>query len=359
MERNNKCIQPEYTATAVAVRFSALGDVAMTLPVLYSAAIQNPETRFIFLTRPLFKKFAINPPENLEIVGVDLDEKYKGVAGMFRLAKKITREYKADVLIDLHDVLRTKMLRTWVALAGTKVRVIDKGRTDKKNLTKAENKKFCQLKPMVRRYAETIESAGIEVGNNFRSVFDYVPADLSVFSSVTEPPKKNEIWIGIAPFAKHKGKIYPPEQMEMVIRKLLTNSAVRIFLFGGGPDETPVLTAWQERYPAVTSLADKKLGFAKELALMSCLKVMISMDSGNMHLASLAGVPVVSIWGATHPYAGFMGYGQKNENAVQVEMECRPCSVFGDKKCRFGNYKCMEQITPERIFEQVSKIIAN
>lgn len=79
-------------------------------------------------------------------------------------------------------------------------------------------------------------------------------------------------------------------------------------------------------------------GLREELILMSNLDVMVSMDSANMHLASLTGTPVVSVWGATHPYAGFLGCNQKEENAVQVSMPCRPCSIFGNKPCQRGDY---------------------
>ena len=97
----------------------------------------------------------------------------------------------------------------------------------------------------------------------------------------------------------------------------------------------------------------------RELILMSHLDVMVSMDSANMHLASLVNTPVVSIWGATHPYCGFMGYGQKAENALQIEnLECRPCSVFGNKPCLHGDYRCLIRITPEMVVQKVMDVCA-
>ena len=97
----------------------------------------------------------------------------------------------------------------------------------------------------------------------------------------------------------------------------------------------------------------------QELIIMSHLDVMLSMDSANMHLASLTATPVVSVWGATHPYAGFMGFRQKEENAVQIDLECRPCSIFGQKPCQRGDYACMNNIPPERITERIISIINN
>ena len=77
---------------------------------------------------------------------------------------------------------------------------------------------------------------------------------------------------------------------------------------------------------------------------MSHLDVMLSMDSANMHLASLTGIPVVSVWGATHPMAGFLGYNQDPENVIQIDLECRPCSIYGNKPCQRGDYACLQNI---------------
>ena len=95
----------------------------------------------------------------------------------------------------------------------------------------------------------------------------------------------------------------------------------------------------------------------QELILMSHLDVMVSMDSANMHLASLTATPVVSIWGATHPMAGFLGWNQNIENVVQLNMDCRPCSIYGQKPCIHGDFRCMTGIKPEMILEKITKII--
>ncbi len=97
--------------------------------------------------------------------------------------------------------------------------------------------------------------------------------------------------------------------MEKVIQRLIHNYPhAHIFLFGGGKDETPVMNDWAEKYPTGDEcICSASWHLKQELVLMSHLHVMVSMDSGNMHLASLVNTPVVSIWGATHPYAGFHG----------------------------------------------------
>ena len=81
------------------------------------------------------------------------------------------------------------------------------------------------------------------------------------------------------------------------------------------------------------------------------------MDSSNMHIASMVGIPVVSIWGATHPYAGFMGWKQNESNAIQVDLPCRPCSIFGNKPCFRNDYACLQSITPKMIVEHIEEVL--
>ena len=192
---------------------------------------------------------------------------------------------------------------------------------------------------------------------NFNSIFAKETPNLSLILPKTG--EKNGLkWIGIAPFAKHEGKIYPEELQLKVIEHFAYDKRVKVFVFGGGYAEKKIINHWVEKYPGITSMVSK-LNIGEELILMSQLDVMYTMDSGNMHLASLVNTPVVSVWGATHPYAGFMGWNQSPENAVQVDLSCRPCSIYGQKSCYRGDYACLNQINPEKIIEHINKILFN
>ena len=116
-------------------------------------------------------------------------------------------------------------------------------------------------------------------------------------------------------------------------------------------DDTRIVAA----LPTIKYILEQK---PRSLVLMSHLDVMISMDSANMHFASLVNTPVVSIWGATHPYAGFMGWGQKPHNAVQIDLACRPCSIFGNKPCLRGDLACLRTISPEMVYERVKRVLS-
>lgn len=94
------------------------------------------------------------------------------------------------------------------------------------------------------------------------------------------------------------------------------------------------------------------------MLLISYLDVMLSMDSANMHLASLVQVPVVSVWGATHPSIGFYGYNQNPGNAVQIDLDCRPCSVFGDYPCVREDYACLTRLSKEKILDKIQEVLS-
>lgn len=336
------------------IRLSALGDVAMTIPVIYSVARAYPDIRFSVLTQAVAAKLFIQAPANVSVIIADVKGNHAGVFGLWRLFKEL-RKMNIDAVADLHDVLRSKFIRFLFSLIGVKSVIIDKGRVQKRQLTSRKNKLFRPLKSSIVRYEEVFMRLGLQFAPVFTSLYGNKKGDADLFSDIVSA--KKEFWIGIAPFAKHKGKIYPVEQMEKVVRYLSDKGGCKIFLFGGGADEIQVFNEWVRTYSGIISMGGKH-GFEKELALISHLDVMITMDSANMHLASLVGVRVVSIWGATHPYAGFLGWGQLESDALGVDLSCRPCSVFGNKPCFRGDYACMAVLPPETVIRKVEQVLA-
>ncbi len=332
------------------IRFSALGDVAMTIPVTYSLARQHPDTEFVFLSKPALRKLFFNAPANFRFEAIEYKDKHKGFAGIVRLFLALRKE-KFDCVADLHGVLRSYILTGLFRISGVRTATIDKQRRDKKELVKPDNKIKEELPSSFARY----EAVFRQLKFRFKPVFDSIFEEKGDIDNIRElTGTKTGKWLGIAPFAKHKGKIYPIAKMEKVV-ELLSHSGETLFLFGGGKEEREILEQWQERYPNTISTVGK-IDMEKELNLMSHLDGMITMDSGNMHLASLVGCPVVSVWGATHPCAGFYGWDQDRRNAVQIDLLCRPCSIFGDKPCYRKDYACLTLITPEMIVERAGKV---
>lgn len=339
----------------LAIRFSALGDVAMTIPVLYSLAVQYPQHEITVLSRKAFRPLFQGLPDNVRFVGADLGGTHKGLGGLNRLFGELSEQY-FDYVADFHDVLRSKYLRFRFRLSGARVAHIDKGRSGKRKLVRRKNKVLVNQKSSFRRYADVLEQLGLPVILNFSSLYGEGKGNLELVRPVTGGKEKGMKWIGVAPFAKHAGKIYPVDLLEQVVAHFAARPDVRLFLFGAGEQERKIFDKWTAAYPSVVSLIGK-LKMDTELVLMSHLDVMLSMDSANMHLASLVNTPVVSVWGATHPYAGFLGWKQLPTNAVQLDMPCRPCSVYGQKPCMRGDYACMTQIKPDMIIRKIESLL--
>jgi len=326
------------------IRFSALGDIAMSVPVVHDLAVQYPDLDITMLSREMARPLFESMPENVHFIAADLKGRHKGLLGLCRLWRDAHLN-DFDYIADFHGVLRTWWLRTEGCLHRKKVAKIDKGRKGKKALTRQKDKVLVQQATSFERYAKVLEQLG------FPTKPQFVKLDYSSFCKTQKAP--GETWVGIAPFAKHEAKVYPLKKMEQVINALNERANTTLFLFGGGAEESQQIEALCAKYNHVQP-AKNPQGLKGELALMGQLDVMLSMDSANMHLASLVGTPVVSVWGGTHPYAGFLGWNQKTEDCVQLDLPCRPCSVYGNKPCLRGDYACMNGITPEQIIGKLS-----
>ena len=317
----------------LAYRFSAFGDVAMTVPVFKEFLEQNPDVEIVMVSRKNFEALFAGIP-NVIFKGINLDD-YKGFFGLRRLSNELIREFNPHYVANLHDVIRTKILDRLYRRKGLKVFKINKGKEEKEHLTDVWNLDKIQLKKTVERYADVFREMGFKVE----------------LSHQLRPISNNKSGIGFAPFAQHKGKMLPLEKSFELARILAQKHT--IYFFGGGKKETETLEKWESLIPNTKSLSGK-LSLTEELQKISELEVMISMDSANMHLASLVGTRCVSIWCATHPYAGFLGFGQKEEDVVQVkDLSCRPCSVFGDKECYRGDWACLEEFTIQKVIEKI------
>lgn len=322
----------------------------MCVPVIKMLLQQHPELSITFVSDKKLAPFFTNI-ENCEFIGADLNGEHKGFTGLYRLFTSISNKQKIDAIADLHSVVRTHVLKLFFTLTGKKIFTIDKGRAEKKKLTAKQKSNFHPLKSGFQRYADVFEEMGYSIN-----------LQPSMLKKTTLPlPDNAKVYfehkqcIGIAPFAKHAEKMYNVNKMKLVVEEL-SKLNINILLFGGGAQEKNILDSWiNENHPNVINITGK-FNLQEELAIISHLKLMCSMDSANMHLASMYNIPVVSIWGATHPYAGFLGWGQSDHNVVSVDLPCRPCSVYGNKKCWRGDNACMEQITPEKIISRIQFI---
>ena len=354
------------------IRFSALGDVAMTVPVVWALARQYPQVRITVLSRNSSRTFFEDLAPNVNFMAADFKNEYHGVKGLNALYRRLVAK-QFTAVADLHNVLRSDYLRLRFNLGRYRVAHIDKHRRQRRELV---NKKPYNLSnPMptsFENYIDVFARLGYPIDPKnlcFRSIFDShteplppVPpkGNLNLVARAVGPKRSWEHWIGIAPFATYEGKIYPLNLMEQVIDGLVRKyPKSRIFLFGRGEQEEAVFSQWEEKWESCMYIGKHTENLYQELIVMSHLDVMVSMDSANMHMASLTATPVVSIWGATHPSAGFLGWKQSLDNAIQLsELDCRPCSIYGKKPCQRGDYACMNNIRPERVIEKIDQLLS-
>jgi ADP-heptose:LPS heptosyltransferase len=314
------------------MRLSAMGDVAMTVPVLRAFVKQYPTVQITVVSRPFFKPFFDGIP-NLSFFAFDEKERHKGFLGLLRLFSDL-KQLKIDAFADLHNVLRSKIVRTLFALSGKKVAAVDKGREAKKALTATENKVFKPLPTMFENHIQVFQKFGFAIDLSNPEFPEKSILSPEIVSIIGENHQK---LIGIAPFAQYDSKVYPLDLMKEVIAKLAESRSFgtenKVLLFGGGKKEIEILDSISAPYQNVINMAGK-IKFQQELQLISNLDVMLSMDSGNAHIAAMLGVKVITLWGATHPFAGFSPFNQPLENALVSDREkypLLPTSVYGNK----------------------------
>jgi ADP-heptose:LPS heptosyltransferase len=326
-----------------------MGDVALVTPVLKEMNKKYPDVDVVLMTRSAFKPF-FTLSDHLSIFSPDFKKRHKGIPGLIRLYFDIKKQGKIDYVIDIHDVLRSKILRFFFRLGGTPIAVIDKGRREKKDLITGKTK--TQLKHTVERYCKAFRIAG----------FDLKPSDKQNILSDPESLKKigeafytkTSLIIGVAPYAKHKLKMWPEEYMILLLNMISEKNSTTFFLFGGIEDAQQ-LDNISSKIPGSVNLAGT-ISLSEELAIMSRLDFMIAMDSSNMHMAALVGIRVISIWGGTDPLNGFGAWMQPDEYSLRIpvtELTCRPCTIFGKGECKRGDFACMIWLTPELIFQKL------
>jgi ADP-heptose:LPS heptosyltransferase len=327
-----------------------MGDVAMTVPVLRALVSQYPEIKLTVISRPFFKPFFEGIPQ-VFFFGFDEKERHKGVAGLLRLFQDLKR-LNIDAFADLHNVLRSKVIRNLFALSGKRTASVDKGRDEKKALTRSENRIFKQLPTMFERHAKVFEELGFALNLDNPIFPRKAVLDKEIKAIIGDEEQQ---LIGIAPFAQYDSKVYPLDLMRVVIEELSKNSNNKILLFGGGTREIEILDSFSNNKNNVINMAGK-VKLKQELELISKLDVMLSMDSGNAHIAAMLGVKVISLYGATHPFAGFAPFNQPFENALVADREkypLLPTSVYGNIKVA-GYEDAMRTILPESIVEKIN-----
>jgi len=335
------------------MRFSAMGDVAMASAAVKVALESGQDPEIDLLSKPYYEPL-FEKRSGFSFIKPDLKGKHRGILGLYRLYREL-RKNGYSAVIDLHGSLRSLVLGFFFKMGGTPVFTIDKGRAEKRELIRQGAQNSRALKHSTDRYAEVFEKVGIKVKLKRDS--------LPVLGENTErietllSTKNTQKWIGIAPFSTHTPKEWKLDRI-IKLSEEIRKEDCRILWFGGGKRELDIIENQLIKQGNDILVAGQfKLG--EELTLMRRIDAMISMDSANMHMAAISGIPVVSIWGPTHPKAGFSPLFNER-GVVQTEMECRPCTIYGKLKSRADKIcseKSMEAVSVDMVLEKLRECL--
>lgn len=320
------------------IRLSALGDVAMTLPVVYSVARANTDVKFDVLTRPFFARLFINRPSNVGIVIADYKGEHKGLKGIIRLLNRLRKSHY-DAVADLHNVGRSWIIDAVLRLCGCKIEMVNKMRSGRKDVLKSHTGQS----NFIDRYIDVFHRLGLNVTLSFHSIFDGM--------DIKTPLVVEKDTIGIAPFARYRNKALPLHQLKSLVAAL-TSRGHNVMLFGGRGHEAETLGAVAREYERCECVAGR-FAIAEELALMSKLKLMVSMDSANQHLSSIVGTRVMTLWGSTTPLCGFAPYGQSKDMTVTRGLDCQPCTIAGSDKCPLNTFACLSEMDMDEVVRKI------
>lgn len=335
-------------------RYSALGDIIILLPILQQLKLDYPELKIAFASKPLVAPFFNDL--DIEFIPIDHKGKHKGLRGLRRFAKEIEEQFGPDIIIDAHMVLRSMVVSRSFQLSGRKVYSIRKDRPARKRFLKAAAEGREPLMQISRLHLENFQRAGFDLNFNRESI-PIAPFSLDEEIKLWFEERKALQNIGIAPGSKHLSKTWPNEKYLEVMKGLKSKDR-HFFLFGGW-DEHDTLDKLGRESGCSYSVMAGKFSLDQESALCKELSVFISNDSSNMHLAAWSGCPVVSIWGGTHPDAGFAPYMNEAHMVAlgDDELGCRPCSVFGTGECSRGDFACLHHLDSQSVLQKVNSIL--
>ena len=329
------------------LRFSALGDILISIPLIRKVALDNPSVHFCLATDAKMTVFT-QDIDNLEIIPIDFKNKYKGFCGIIKWAQHINFT-SFDLVIDIHDVLRTKILKLLFNLYQIKVIVFDKGRKEKQNLINSKESIKLPLKLQIDRYAEVFIHSGLLVGKP-----NYEPIYLNKIINNSE-----NIVIGLAPFSKHESKMISLLILEEIVRSF-SDKNVKFYIFGYGEKEKKAALEAFSKYNHCEILINS-LRFEEEIVKIESLDLMVTMDSANAHLSALFAIPTITIYGPTHPYIGFWPHFQPIENCITPNLNDfpeLPVSIYG-KRVPTRYYNIINTIKSTEIIHRMQQIISN
>jgi lipopolysaccharide heptosyltransferase II len=336
------------------VRFSAIGDILLTTPLLRAIRTRHPGARIAYLTKEQFVPLVGDNPNVNEVFGIRDEQSLREIAGTIR-------SVRYSHLLDLHGNLRTLGLR---AIVRGPWRSYSKRRLERQVLISTKRDIYPADVPMAERYFEAAADLDVEP--------DGEPPEFFVTPEAEERAEARLVALGlgqgralvaIAPGAAHATKCWPADGWIRLTRRLIGTGADVVIL--GGPEDVELgkaivagvrgrITGGKER--AVASAAGL-LTLQESGAALRRAAALISGDTGVMHMATAVGIPVVALFGPTVRQFGFFPYRADRSSVIELPLDCRPCSAQGGPSCPLGHHRCLRAIAPETVFEALTAVL--
>lgn len=322
------------------LRYSSLGDVALTNPVLDGLLAAFPRALIYFATKARFAPVVQHHPALTRIVPLE----GPGLPAFWSHLQEL-KALKPTLVLDLHDSLRTHIAQLF--LKDAKILVYDKEAVRRRLLVK----KWRQEPALhaVQKYLRVLEPLGIRPHAKIHFEIHVSKKDQSFLREFMERKRvsPSQMVVGLGPGAKWLTKRWFPERYAELASRLVEDYRCLLLWFGS-PDEAPLIRAIQAKMRGTTLERGMNLAedhsLEQSLALLGRCDLFIGNDSGLTHLASGRGCRVVVLYGSTTPSLGFEPWGP--HSVVEVaNLACRPCHVHGRNACPLGHFKCMKDLT--------------
>ncbi|MEA2063035.1 MAG: glycosyltransferase family 9 protein, partial [Gemmatimonadota bacterium] len=332
-----------------------IGDVILATPVVRSIRRHWPEARISFLTRESFSPLLANNPHLDEVAALP---DTAGPGGLIQLVKNL-RHSNWDLLIDLHNNLRSRVIRSLVPADKT---IVYTRQALKRSLLIYGRMDFFGkgIAAVPERYARPLAGMGVELDEQPCELYPSERDRSQAMEQLRAGGPAGNRFLAIAPGSAWPTKRWPPALFAAAARELSHRYGFRIVLLGSAGDLEACRAVEDELGgPGNCLILAGRLGLMNSVAVVEQSSLMITNDTGLMHAATAVGTPVVAIFGCTTKHLGYFPYRAEDRSRV-VEVDkglwCRPCTKNGRKRCPLGHWRCMRDIGPGRVVEAAGEI---
>jgi heptosyltransferase-2 len=322
----------------LAVRFSSIGDVLLTTPLLRAIRLRHPSARISVLTKQAHVPLLSHNPYVDRVIGLKARRPVTSVAAELRAGGYTHR-------LDLHDSMRTRVLRTLVRGGWS---TYPKHRVARALLIYTKRNRYRDATPVAERYFSAARDLDVVPDGKPPDFFLGPDAERQASDWLaTAGLAQERTMIALAPGAAHATKRWPQAHWANLIRRIVAEGFDAVIV--GGPDDAPLAAALSQQSSGRVVSAAGIFGLQETGAVLQRSAALISGDTGVMHMATGVGTPVVALFGPTVRAFGFFPYTSQAE-VLELALSCRPCSSKGGPRCPLGHHRCLVEIEPESVY---------